>query len=167
MSDIKQAFDQIEHFNGTEHENTRTWLNKVDVICDCFDGISEQDKLKRIPMKLGGQAFEWYCEVKESITNWTDFKMKILEKYPTIVTKQHPLLDIDDFKRRIKRDDESIVQYYREKLELANKIDPKMINSMKVAALIDGLPSWFRSRLAFKRTEMDKPEMFLEIVQTK
>lgn len=164
-SEIKEAFSQIEQFNGTERENTRHWLNRIEVICDCFEGISEHEKFKRIPTKLGGEVFEWFCENKASIKCWETFKTKIMEKYPTIVTKQHPLLTIDDFNRRIKREDESIVQYYRHKLELANKIDLNMIDSMRVAALIDGLPKSFRSKLAFRKTEIDKPEKFLEIVQ--
>lgn len=51
-------------------------------------------------------------------------------------------------------------------MELANKVDPNMIDAMRVATLIDGLPLKFRRQLAFKKTEMQKPENFLQIVQS-
>ena len=58
MADLKEAFQEIEKFNGKETENVNRWLQKVDGICACFDNNSDHDKLKRIPTKLGPEVFE-------------------------------------------------------------------------------------------------------------
>lgn len=62
MAEMKEAFDQIEKFDGLETENVIRWLKKVDLICGCFENISDEDKLKRIPTKLGKEAFDWFVE---------------------------------------------------------------------------------------------------------
>ena len=58
-----------------------------------------------------------------------------------------------------------MMQYYKAKMELADKVDPQMANSLRVAALIDGLPLAFRTQLVYKKTEMETPVRFLTIVQ--
>jgi hypothetical protein len=165
MSEIKEAFEQIDKFLGDEHQNVEKWLQKVDGMCACFDDITDQDKLKRIPTKLGGSVFDWFNENKAAMIDWQSFKKNITEKYPVNVMKVHPLIHVDNFNKRCKRDEETIVQYYQGKMELANKVDPRMIESMRVAALIDGLPSSLRRRLAYKKTEMLTPEKFLLMAQ--
>jgi hypothetical protein len=165
MTGIKEAFEQIEKFNGTENENVDKWLQKVDGICACFDDIMDRDKLKRIPTKLGPEVFDWYMVNKANINDWEMFKRDIIMKFPVIVTKLHPLINVDNFNKRYKHDDETITHYYHAKMELANKIDPRMIDALRVAALINGLPPSFRIQLAYKKTEMTTPTKFLTIVQ--
>ena len=166
LSEIKEAFEQIEKFFGNENENIEKWLHKVDEMCSCFNDINDPDKFKRIPTKLGPAVFDWFTENKADMNDWESFKKKITEKYPVIVMKIHPLILVDNFNKRCKRDEETIVQYYHAKMELANKVDPRMIESIRVAALIDGLPSSLRRRLAYKKTEMLTPEKFLLMAQT-
>ena len=165
MPEIKEAFQEIDKFHGSENENVEKWLQKVDGICECFDNISDADKLKRIPTKLGHEVFDWFNENKHEVGNWTTFKQKIMEKYPVITTEIHPLVNVDNFNKRWKQDDETVAQYYQAKMELANKIDPKMIDALRVAALIDGLPTSLRVQLAYKKSEISTPSKFLIVVQ--
>jgi hypothetical protein len=165
MSQIKEAFEEIEKFYGNEKENIEKWLQKVDVICACFDDITDEDKLKRIPTKLGPNVFDWFNENKINMGDWEDFKQQITIQYPVILTKLHPLVLVDDFHKRIKRDDETVTQYYHDKMALATKVDPQMIDVLRVSSLIDGLPSSFRQQFAYKRTEMTTPAKFLTVVQ--
>ena len=65
----------------------------------------------------------------------------------------------------MKRDDETVTQYYHAKMALATKVDPQMIDVLRVSSLIDGLPSSFRQQFAYKRTEMTTPAKFLTVVQ--
>jgi len=164
MSALKEAFAEIEKFYGNENENVIKWLQRVDEICTSFD-ISDEDKLKRISIKLGTEVFDWYMENKTNMEDWESFKQGITVKYPVIVTQIHPLINVDNFNKRCKRNDETISQYYHAKMELANKVDLRMIDVLRVAALIDGLPSSFRFQLAHKKTEMSTPAKFLMIVQ--
>lgn len=165
MSEIKEAFQEIDKFHGSENENIEKWLQKVDDICECFDNILDADKLKRIPTKLGHEVFDWFNENKHDFANWTTFKQKIMEKYPVIATEVHPLVNVDNFNKRWKQGDETVAQYYQAKMELANKIDPKMIDALRVAALIDGLPISLRVQLAYKKSEISTPSKFLTVVQ--
>ena len=165
MPEIKEAFQEIDKFHGSENENVEKWLQKVDAICECFDNISDAHKLKRIPTKLGHEVFDWFNEKKHEFGDWTIFKQKIMEKYPVITTEIHPLVNVDNFNKRWKQDDETVAQYYQAKMELANKIDPKMIDALRVAALIDGLPTSLRVQLAYKKSEISTPSKFLTVVQ--
>ena len=165
MLEIKEAFQEIDKFHSSENENVEKWLQKVDGICECFDNILDADKLKRIPTKLGHEVFDWFNENKHDFVNWTTFKQKIMEKYPVIATEIHPLVSVDNFNKRWKQGDETVAQYYQAKMELANKIDPKMIDALRVAALIDGLPISLRVQLAYKKSEISTPSKFLTVVQ--
>lgn len=165
MAEIKEAFEQIDKFSGNENENIDKWLQKVDGICACFNDVNDRDKLKRIPTKLGPDVFDWYMANKANIDDWEMFKRDITAKFPIIVTKLHPLINVDNFNKRYKHDDETITHYYHAKMELANKVDPRMIDALRVAALINGLPSSFRLQLAYKKTEMTTPTKLLTIVQ--
>lgn len=71
--------------------------------------------------------------------------------------KIHPLILVDNFNKRYKRDEETLVQYHHGKMELANKVDLPMI---------DGLLSSLRRRSAYKKTEMLTPEKILLVAQT-
>lgn len=165
MTEIKEAFQEIEKFNGEENEDARKWLQKVNGICACFDNMTDQDKLRRIPTKLGPKVFEWFTEKKDSIRDWHMFQEKLLEKYPVLIARIHPLVHVDNFNKRYKQDEETITKYYKDKMELADKVDPQMGQVLRIAALIDGLPTTFRNQLAYKRTEMTTPEKFLAIAQ--
>ena len=93
------------------------------------------------------------------------FKRRLGEKFPASTTTTHPLVHVDNFNKRRKEEEETVMQYYKAKMELADKVDPQMANSLRVAALIDGLPWSFRKQLAYKKTEMATPVRFLTITQ--
>jgi hypothetical protein len=65
MTEIREASEQTDKFDGNDNENVEQRLERVDIICDCFNDISDKDNMKRIPTRLGSGAFLWLNENRQ------------------------------------------------------------------------------------------------------
>jgi hypothetical protein len=84
---------------------------------------------------LSGSALEWYADeiVSTDITDWTEIKTKFLNRFG--VSTATPLIDAQ---RRYLRRDETILQYYQDKLRLLRQA--KLCEQDIVYQLTEGIP---------------------------
>jgi hypothetical protein len=93
------------------------------------------DRRKTLMYYLSGSALEWYADevISTNVTDWIEIKEKFFNRFG--ITTSTPLIDAQ---RRYLRRDETVLQYYRDKLRLLRQT--KLSEQDIVHQLTEGLP---------------------------
>lgn len=131
------------------------WLQQVDA---AFDRAQLQDSHKIIAIQsyLTDAAAVWFRFNKSKCRDWTSFCTALTTDYrPTI---QQSLLKLE---ARRQSSDESVLQYYYDKLQLCHQVDPRMSDHMVVHYLLKGLYSHLIPHVIRRRPI--NPDEFLRV----
>jgi hypothetical protein len=104
-----QGMDEL--FWGRDHEDVNDWAERFTMVAEVRD--LNADKLFKIAkLNLRGRAKEWFKRLQPALTNWTELRVLIVQKYENV--------DTDDIRMRldaIKQESKERVQKYFERLD--------------------------------------------------
>ncbi|KAL1490130.1 hypothetical protein ABEB36_012870 [Hypothenemus hampei] len=110
------------------------WVHKIEQLADVHKW-DDATKSYIMQTRLKGVAKIWYNALLDYNKTWTDWKLAILEAFPT-----HEYY-MDNLKKMISRKkgaDETMMHYYYEKCIMIRKCEISDVNA--VSCIIDGLP---------------------------
>ena len=77
----RKAKIELPKFDGNE-KNSVAWLNKAEEYFEIYDIDSDDEKIKHAPMKMEGEAYNWYMWWKKTTLaiSWRKFKNVFLKR---------------------------------------------------------------------------------------
>lgn len=129
----KELTKSLTKFSGAATEDVVKWLRDVDEVYDCAQ-LQPSNRFIAIRSYLTGAALDWFRSNKSTISDWPTFKSTIVEHY------QPPFSELlARMEHRQQLVDESVTNYYHDKLALCSQVDPRMSSSMLIHYLSKGL----------------------------
>jgi Retrotransposon gag protein/Zinc knuckle len=129
----KEQIKNLPRFSGSPDEDVIKWLHDVEAIFDRAT-IQPPNRYLAIQSYLVGAAAKWFRHNKPLIPDWLTFNTELLKSYK-------PALNVTLFKleQRFQSADESVMEYYYDKLQLCSQADPTMSPTMIIHHLMKGL----------------------------
>jgi hypothetical protein len=129
----KEEIKNIPRFGGSGDEDVTKWLQDVNTIFDRAT-IQPPNRYLAIQSYLVGAAAKWFLHNKLRILDWSTFSTELLTAYK-------PALNVILFKleQRFQTTDESVMEYYYDKMQLCSQADPTMSSAMTIHHLMKGL----------------------------
>ena len=141
----KEQIKNLPKFSGSSDEDVTKWLRDVDTIFDRAT-IQPPNRYIAIQSYLVGAAAKWFQHNQTRILDWSTFNTELLKAYK-------PALNVALFKleQRFQTTNESVMEYYYDKMQLCSQADPTMSSTMTIHHLMKGLkhtliPHVFRRR---------------------
>jgi hypothetical protein len=124
---------RLQRYDGTDSKvRAQSWMALFEL-----DTANQSiaDRRKTLMYYLSGSALEWYADeiVSTDVTDWFEIKTKFFNRFG--VSTATPLIDAQ---RRYLRRDETVLQYYQDKLRLLQQT--KLSEQDIVHQLTEGLP---------------------------
>ena len=153
----KEQVKILPKFGGTEREDVLLWLQQVEEV---FDRALLQPTTKYVAIQsyLVNAALKWFRFNKSRILDWKSFKTAITQAYQPSL---HQLLA--KLEKRSQLPDESVMEYYYDKLHLCIQADPQISSSMIIHHLTKGLNEHLIPHVI--RRHPNTPDDFLTIAQ--
>ncbi len=104
---------RLQRYDGTDSKvRAQSWMALFELDTS---GVSVAERRKTLMYYLSGSALEWYADeiVSTDVTDWLEIKTKLFNRFG--VSTATPLIDAQ---RRYLRRDETVLQYYQDKLRL-------------------------------------------------
>lgn len=145
----------IPEFNpDTSNENVHEWISLFSEVA-AKNNWSLEDKKFHFANKLGGSARRWFINSKMMDAKWAKIKMAFKKAFPSDAHFYEQLITMIN---RVKRDDESMSNYFYHKIALINECG---FNGVKaVSCLIGGLNNVKLKGLAIKQGFQTPEEMY-------
>ena len=124
---------RLQRYDGTDSKvRAQSWMALFEL--DTSDQ-TVADRRKTLMYYLSGSALEWYADeiISTNVTDWVEIKTKFFNRFG--ITTSTPLIDAQ---RRYLRRDETVLQYYQDKLRLLRQT--KLSEQDIVHQLTEGLP---------------------------
>jgi Retrotransposon gag protein/Zinc knuckle len=127
------ALKDLTKFTGDPSQKVTQFINSIEQL-STFAELTDQMLHSIAVIKLGGAAFNWYDNNKESLTTWSSLKSHLLERFkPSLSAAKTQLKD------RKQQPGESLFMYYDDVIDLCKQVDRDMPLHMVVDYLQDGL----------------------------
>ncbi|CAM4801248.1 unnamed protein product [Rotaria magnacalcarata] len=127
------ALKELPKFTGDPQQKVTQFIDGVERI-GIFTELNESLLHSIATIKLGGAAFNWYDNNKETLRSWRELKQHLLERFkPSLSTAKTQL------KERKQQAGETLIAYYDDVIDLCKQVDNNMPLHMIVDYLQDGL----------------------------
>ena len=153
----KEQIKNIPRFSGASDEDVTKWLHDVETIFERA-AIQPANRYLAIQSYLIGAAAKWFRHNRSRILDWSTFNAELLKAYK-------PALNVTLFKleQRFQTTEESVMEYYYDKIQLCSQADPTMSPTIIIHHLIKGLKPTLISHVV--RRHPLTPAEFLTIAQ--
>lgn len=112
--------DGIPEFNPDDkHQTAEVWLHKVEQL-KRVNEWNEATTIHYATAKLAGLAKTWYQSLKVLDRSWAEWKVLIANTFPTELN--YPVA-MEEMLARKKKESETYITYYYEKLALLNRLE--------------------------------------------
>ena len=127
------ALKELPIFTGDQTQKVTQFIDSVERI-GTFTELNDSLLYSIATIKLGGAAFNWYDNNKDTLQSWQDLKHHLLERFrPSLSTAKTQL------KERKQQSGESLITYYDDVIDLCKQVHKNMPLHMIVDYLQDGL----------------------------
>ncbi|CAF4184418.1 unnamed protein product, partial [Rotaria magnacalcarata] len=127
------ALKELPKFTGDPQQKVTQFIDGVERI-GIFTELNESLLHSIATIKLGGAAFNWYDNNKETLRSWRELKQHLLERFkPSLSTAKTQL------KERKQQAGQTLIAYYDDIIDLCKQVDNNMPLHMIVDYLQDGL----------------------------
>lgn len=156
------ALKELSKFTGDHNQKVTQFINSVENIGQ-LTALNDSMLHSIATLKLGGSAYNWYDNNKETLGSWTSLKQHLIERFkPSLSAAKTQLKD------RKQQPGEKLLVYYDDVIDLCKQVDSNMPLHMIVDYLQDGIRNDLK--LHVKRrlrtlTDDPTPAMFLKIAR--
>lgn len=135
---VKFLSSQIPHFNGTEDENIKLWVEKIESVAQLHN-LSSVVMLSAAAYKLSKTARKWFDLSTGSINeSWFSFKEEIIDRFRRKVLFNEVIQKVNSRKWIFSK--ESFQEYAMDKLALMRSL--KLTDEDSIQLLITGIGSF-------------------------
>jgi hypothetical protein len=127
------ALKELAKFTGDPSQKVTQFINSIEQI-GTFTELNDSMLHSLATIKLGGAAFNWYDNNKETLNSWSSLKTHLLERFKPSLSAAKTQL-----KERKQESGETLLVYYDEMVDLCKQVDSDMPLHMIVDYLQDGL----------------------------
>ena len=129
----KEQLKNLAKFSGSSEEDVNKWLQDVDEIFDRAQ-LRPSNRYLAVQSYLADAAAKWFRHNRSTIADWSTFRTEILRAY-------QPTLNATLFKleQRFQSTNESVMEYYYDKVQLCSQADSTMSLPMIIHHLTKGL----------------------------
>jgi hypothetical protein len=153
----KEQIKRLAKFGGAHHEDVVKWLSDVEEVFTRAQ-FQPSNKLLAVQSYLIDSAEKWFRYNKSIILDWSTFKIAIVKAYQPSL--HETLLRLE---QRLQLCDESVMDYYHDKIHLCLQADSNMSSSMIIHYLTKGLKQSLIAHV-IRRHPATPPE-FLAVAQ--
>ena len=127
------ALKELPIFTRDQTQKVTQFIDSVERI-GTFTELNDSLLYSIATIKLGGAAFNWYDNNKDTLQSWQDLKHHLLERFrPSLSTANTQLKECKQ------QPGESLIIYYDDVIDLCKQVDKNMTLHMIVDYLQDGL----------------------------
>ncbi|CAF4590121.1 unnamed protein product, partial [Rotaria socialis] len=153
----KEQIKRLAKFGGAHHEDVVKWLSDVEEVFTRAQ-LQPPNKLLAVQSYLIDSAEKWFRYNKSIILDWSTFKIAIVKAYQPSL--HETLLRLE---QRLQLCDESVMDYYHDKIHLCLQADSNMSSSMIIHYLTKGLKQSLIAHVV--RRHPATPPEFLAVAQ--
>ena len=157
------ALKELQKFTGEPEQKISQFINAIEHI-GSFTKLDDNALHALATIKLGGSAFNWYDNNKDTLTTWPSLKTHLRERFQQSISSAKTQL-----KTRTQQPDESLASFYDAVIDLCIQVDPNMPMYMIIDYLQDGvrddLKIHIKRRLRNLATDVITPALFLKIAR--
>lgn len=121
-------------FTGA-NEDVEDWLERLEARFN-MAGWEDDQKLRYISIHLKNDAYKWWMKAVTKIKTWTAFKNSVRQAFGSTKIKEMAFEQLRNYKQTI---NQSVIQYYEKIIELCQRVDPDMSDTMKLQYLMTGV----------------------------
>ncbi|CAF1548942.1 unnamed protein product, partial [Adineta ricciae] len=126
------ALKELQKFTGDPSQKVTHFINAIEQLRS-FSPLSDAMLHSIATLKLGGPAFNWYDNNRDSLDSWSLLKTNLLARFkPSLSAAKTQLKD------RRQQPGESLLAYYDDVIDLCKQVDSDMPLHMIVDYLQDG-----------------------------
>ena len=156
------ALKELPKFTGDSSQKVTQFINAIERLGQ-FIELNDSMLHSIAIIKLGGAAFNWYDNNKESLSTWSSLKAHLLERFkPSLSAAKTHLKD------RKQQPGETLLAYYDDVIDLCKQVDQNMPLHMIVDYLQDGLRDELKIHVKRHMKTFDTeltPAIFLKIAR--
>ena len=156
------ALKELSKFTGDPTQKVTQFIDAVEHIGH-FTALDDSLLHSIATIKLGGAAFNWYDNNKDTLQTWAHLKAHLLQRFkPSLSVAKMKL------KNRQQQPDESLMTYYDDVIDLCKQVDDKMPLHMIVDYLQDGIRADLKihvKRQMKLANDVLSPAVFLKIAR--
>ncbi|CAF3431006.1 unnamed protein product [Rotaria socialis] len=131
------ALKELPKFTGDRQRKVTQYIDAVEHI-GIFTELNESLLHSTATIKLGGAAFNWYDNNKETLRSWRELKQNLLELFkPSLSTAKTQLKELKQ------QSGETLIAYYDDIIDLCRQVD----NNMPLYMIVDYLQDVLRQEL--------------------
>jgi len=156
------ALKELQKFTGDPTQKVTHFINAIEQL-GTFTSLNDSMLHAVATLKLGGSAFNWYDNNKESLNSWFSLKTSLLERFKPSLSAAKTQL-----KERHQQPGESLLGYYDDVIDLCKQVDSAMPLHMIVDYLQDGVRDELKIHVKrrMKTLPVDpSPAQFLKIAR--
>ena len=131
------------YFRGAK-DDVIEWLEKLEQRFAMANWTNDL-KLQYISIHLQEDAYRWWKQSSTKITTWPCFVESIKQAFGSTKLKESTFEQLRMYKQAI---NQSITQYYDKVIELCNRVDSSMTDSMKLQYLMAGVKQSLKLHIA-------------------
>jgi hypothetical protein len=144
---ISKRIEDLPQFNG-RGDNVTDWIDQLEAACQRAK-MMDNEILLTAELKLKGDALKWFNINREVLTNWSDFRIKLENRFALVrsddvVSNNHRLTG------RVQGIDESSAQYVTAMEALCRKYRQTMSNDERVAYMTRGARPEFQQLILLR-----------------
>ena len=134
---LQQMKDFVKPFFGNSEEDAIKWVDSIIHFVEIIRLPARKEDLcyQYAPAFLKANAYRWWNENKNLLSDWSSFKRMFIEQFG----EKNEYLMEQQLNQRKQLPNEPVLQYYYDMIDLCHKCDPSMSDKQKVRKLILGL----------------------------
>ncbi|CAF1539454.1 unnamed protein product [Adineta ricciae] len=156
------ALKELQKFTGDPSQKVVHFINSIEQL-RTFTPLTDAMLHAVATLKLGGSAFSWYENNRDSLNSWSSLKAHLLERFkPSLSTAKTRL------KERRQQPGDSLLVYYDDIIDPCQQVDHSMPHHMIIDYLQDGLRDELKIHVKRRMrtfTEPPSPAQFLKIAR--
>ena len=156
------ALKELQKFTGDPTQRVTHFINAIEQL-RFFSPLTDAMLHSIATLKLGGSAFNWYDNNKDSLNSWSLLKTNLLARFkPSLSAAKTQLKD------RRQQPGESLLVYYDDVIDLCKQVDADMPLHMIVDYLQDGVRDELKIHIKRRMktlTDTPSPAQFLTIAR--
>jgi hypothetical protein len=156
------ALKELQKFTGDPTQKVTHFINAIEQL-RFFSPLNDVMLHSIATLKLGGLAFNWYDNNKDSLNSWSLLKTNLLARFkPSLSAAKTQLKD------RRQQSGESLLVYYDDIIDLCKQVDEAMPLHMIVDYLQDGVRDELKIHIKRRMktlTDAPSPAQFLTIAR--
>jgi hypothetical protein len=133
------------YFRGSQ-DDVHNWLDKLEQRFTMAQW-SDENKLHYISIHLQDNAYRWWMQTSSTIKTWSSFRDAVIRAFGSTRIQELAFEQLKWYKQTV---NQSITQYYDKIIELCQKVDPAMPDSLKLKYLMAGIKESLKTHVALQ-----------------